>query len=205
MRELDAGTCDLEPLVLGDGGKPFAKAPCRLLAQDAGQLAVLVTLDDSALDVEIPVCEGEGCGVQPKRVQILRPERGRSVTCDLVEHVLRRLRLPFRRAPPLPADPRPSPLVRANPFERVCERTNAVEPEITLSERPGREVNVRVGEARDDAPAAEIDDVGGREGGLVRTHSACDPLARDRECASDWKRRVHRADDTVFEDHGSRL
>ncbi len=198
VRELHAGTRDVQPLVLGDGGKPLTKAPRGLLAQHAGRFAILVALDDSAFGVEIPLCEGECRRVQPQRVQILRPERGRSVTCGLVERVLRRLSIPFRRAPALPADPRASPLVSANPLECVRERPDAVEAQITLCERPGRKVDVRVVEARDDAPAADIDHLGGRQGRLVDTDSACDPLTRDRERASDGKRRIHCANDAVF-------
>jgi hypothetical protein len=44
-------------------------------------------------------------------------------------------------------------------------------------------VDVGVREARDDAAAAQVDDLGRRERGLVRPDAARDPVARDRERA----------------------
>ena len=46
-------------------------------------------------------------------------------------------------------------------------------------------MNVCVGEAGEDAPAAEVDDVRRRERRLVSTDAAGDPLAGDRERAHD--------------------
>jgi hypothetical protein len=70
-----------------------------------------------------------------------------------------------------------------------------------LRNRPGGEVDVRVGEPGEDAAAAEVDPLGPRERGLVRADAADDPLARDREAARERQRGLHRADDAVLEDH----
>ena len=50
--------------------------------------------------------------------------------------------------------------MRAHALERLREPGHALEPHVTLRERPRREVDVRVGEPGKDAPAAEVDDVG---------------------------------------------
>ena len=97
------------------------------------------------------------------------------------------------------------PRVRANALERLGELADALELHVALRERPGREVDVRVGEAGKDAAPAEIDDVGARERGLVRADPAGDVRAGDRERAGRRQRRIHRADDAVLEDHGRRL
>ena len=64
---------------------------------------------------------------------------------------------------------------------------------------------MRVGEAGEDAAAAEIDDLRRCERGLVRADAAGDPVAGDRERPRDGQRRVERADDAVLEDHGARI
>ena len=60
---------------------------------------------------------------------------------------------------------------------------------------------MRVGEGGEDAAAAEVDDLGGRERRLVRPDAARDAVARDRERPGERQRRVERADDAVIEDH----
>jgi hypothetical protein len=62
-------------------------------------------------------------------------------------------------------------------------------------------VDVRVGEPRNDAAAAQVDDLRRRQDGLVRAHPARDPLAGDRERPRDRKCRIQRPDDAVIEDH----
>ena len=49
----------LDPLVLRDGDVPLAELPGGLLAQDPGRLAVLVALDDAAVDLEVAARERE--------------------------------------------------------------------------------------------------------------------------------------------------
>jgi hypothetical protein len=66
-------------------------------------------------------------------------------------------------------------------------------------------VDVRVGEAGEDAAPAEVDALGARERRLVRPDAAGDPVAGDRKRAGDWQRRIHRPDDAVLEDHVRRL
>src|SRR5262249_55484444 len=74
-------------------------------------------------------------------------------------------------------------------------------PPLPLRQRPRREVDVRVGEARDDAPSAEVDALGARERGLVRADATGDPVSGDRERARHRKRGIHRPHDAVLEDH----
>jgi hypothetical protein len=91
--------------------------------------------------------------------------------------------------------------VGANAVERFGERRRAVELHVALRERPGGEVHVRVGEAGEDAAAAQVDDLWARKRRLVGTDAARDPVARDREGSRERERRVHRAHDAVLEDH----
>ena len=75
--------------------------------------------------------------------------------------------------------------------------------DLVLRERPRREVDVRVGEAGDDDATAEVEDLGRRERRFVDADAACDAVACDRERALGRHLRVERADEAVFEDHGS--
>ena len=95
--------------------------------------------------------------------------------------------------------------MRAHSLERVCEAGHPFELHLALRERPGREVDVRVGEAGKDAAAAEIDDIRAGQRQLVRPDAARHVRAGDRERASRRQRRIHRADDAVLEDHARRL
>ena len=95
--------------------------------------------------------------------------------------------------------------MRSDALERLLERRTAFEPHVVLRQRPGREVDVRVGEAGQHATAAEVDDVRARQGGLVGADASRDPIACDRERAYGRQRRVHRANDAVLEDHARRL
>ena len=82
--------------------------------------------------------------------------------------------------------------------ERLVERRHALEAHLSQRERPAREVDVRVREAGQDAAAAEVDDVGARQGRLVRADAARHPLAGDGQRALDGHARVHRANDAVL-------
>ena len=64
-------------------------------------------------------------------------------------------------------------------------------------------MDVRVGEAGQDAAPAEVDDLGRGEGRLVRPDPAGDPAARHGERPRDRQRGIERANDAVLEDHGA--
>ena len=65
-----------DPLVLGDRDVPVAKAPRRLLAQDAGRLAGRVALDDAAVAPRgRRPARASAARVEPQRVVVLRPQR----------------------------------------------------------------------------------------------------------------------------------
>ncbi len=66
-------------------------------------------------------------------------------------------------------------------------------------------MDVRVGEGREDAAAAEVDAVRCRQRALVGADAADDPVARDREGRGGRQRRVHRPDDAVRDDHARSL
>jgi hypothetical protein len=93
----------------------------------------------------------------------------------------------------------------ANSLERIRERPDAVEAQVTLPERPRREVDVRVREPGNDAAPAEVDDLRRRQRRLVRPDPARDAVACDRESARQRQSRVQRADRPVFQDHARRL
>ena len=205
MSELHTRARHLEPFVLGYGREPLAEPPRRLFPQHSGRLARRVALHDAAFDLEIPSCEGKRGRVQPQRVEVLRPQRGRCLAGDLVERLLRGLRLPVRRSPTLTADPAGPRSCSSHPVERLGQRSDSVQAHIALTQRPGGEVDMRVREPGDDTPPAEVDDLRSRKSRFMRSHTARDSLARDRERTCDGERRVHGADDPVFEDHGRRL
>ena len=116
-----------------------------------------------------------------------------------------------RRARPSRASRQPKPrrtlpagtpgTAASHALERLVQRADALEPHLALRERPGREVDVRVGEAGEDAPPAEVDDVGAGQRSLVRADAARDAVACDRQRALRRHARVHRANDAVLEDH----
>ena len=196
----------VDHLVLRRAHVGVAEVPGALLAEDAGRLAVRVPLDDAAGNLEVGVGQRECRGVDPERVVVLGHQRHRHVAGDSVECLLRRLdrRRPLAVPPAEPAQP---PALghladrRCHTRERVVERLGALEPHLALCQRPAREVHVGVGEARQDAPPAEVDPLRAREGGLVRPDAAGDPVARDRERRGPRQRGIERADDAVLEDH----
>ena len=190
-----------DPLVLRDGDVPLAEAPRRLFAQDAGRLTGRVALDDAARHLEITIGPHQRRGVEPQRVVVLRPERGRALAGDLVERLPRRVLCPCGIAPAVPTDPLAPCAVRPDAAERLGEGRDAVELDVAAGERPRREVDVRVGERGQDAAAAKIDVVGRGEGVLVRPHASDDAIAGDRQGAGRRERPVHRPYDAVREDH----
>ena len=201
VRELDARARRVDELVLGDDDVAVAEAPRRLLAQDARRLAGAVALDDAPVDVQVAPGAGEPRGVDPERVVVLRPERRRSLARDRVERLARGMLRPERVAPAAAADPLAPPRMRLDARERLGERGCSFELDVSLRQRPRREVDVCVGERRQDAAAPQVDAIRGGEGGLVRPDAAGDAIPGDRECRRGRQRRVHRADDAVRDDH----
>ena len=206
QRERDRLAARADHLVLGRADVGVAEVPGALLTKDAGRLAVGVPLDHAAGHLEVRIGEGERRGVDPQRVIVLRHQRDRHVADDGVERLLRRLdgRRPLAVPPAEPSQPAPLRDVtdgRGHARECVVERVGALEPHLALRERPGGEMDVRVGEAGEDAPAAEVDPLRAGQRGLVRPDAAGNPVARDRERRRARQRGVERADDTVLEDH----
>ena len=202
--QLDSSARRLDPLVLGREDVAVAEAPGRLLAEDAGRLAILVPLDDPTRDLEVAARRRERGRVEPDRVVVLRDHDRRRLARDLVERLLRRqqARAPVAVPPAVAAQPATGrDVCLADPCQRLLERRAAVELHLPLRERPGWEVDMRVGERGKDAAAAEVDDVRARQCRLVHAHSARDVRARDRQGPRSGEGRIHRPDDTVLEDH----
>ena len=105
----------------------LAEEPRRLLAQDARRLAVLVDLDDAAVDAQVAVGVRERRGVQPHRVPVARGQRGRDVAGDRVEDLPRRLdrRRPVAAPPAAAAQPasgRHRATAAAHALDRLLQR-----------------------------------------------------------------------------------
>src|SRR5262249_27083997 len=131
-------------------------------------------------------------------------EGGRARTRDFVERGPRRLVAPVAGAPAEAADRAAFAPGRApDAVKRLVEGRAALERELVLRERPRREVHVGVVQAGEDDAAAQVDDVGRGERGLVHSDAARDPLACDRERPLRRQLRVHRADEAVLEDHAT--
>ena len=204
VRKANAGAHRVEVVAVGDDHVALLEVPGRLLAEHPRRLARFVPLDDAARHVEVAAGERERRRVQPERVVVLRDQPGRRVAGDRIEIVPGRLalRLPVAASPAVAAQPAARlKLDTADPFERLFEARAPVERDLGLRERPGREVNVRVGEAGHDDTAAEVEHVGRRERRLVHADAARDELARDRERPLGRNLRVERADEAVREDH----
>ncbi len=152
-----------------------------------------------------PLGEGERRRVEPERVVVLREERAgvSPVTASSASFV--GCSCPVGGAPAVAADPAAAGRGRGARRARAprAERVDALEPHLALRERPGREVDVRVGEAGKDAAAAEIDAHRGWQAPSRacrrRPRRASPAIASARVVG---KRRIHRADDAVLEDHG---
>ena len=115
---------------------------------------------------------------------VLRDQDRRRLARDGVEQLLRRLDpgCPVAVAPAVAAQPASGrDLGLAHAGERLLDRRAAVQLHLALRERPGREVDVRVGEGGEDAAAAEVHDLRARERGLVDADAARDVRAGDRE------------------------
>ena len=199
----------VDELVVRRGQVPVSEPPRGLLAQNARRLAVLVELDHASSHLEVPVRGGKPGRVQPERVVVARHESHRRVTGHRVERLPGRLDLgrPVAAAPAPAAEP-PSGLQLADGAfdqrERLVQRRRVLEPHLSLGERPGRKVDVRVAEPRQDAATAEVDVIGRGERLLVRPDAAGDPIPGDRQSQHHGHRRVHRADHAVLEDHNSK-
>jgi hypothetical protein len=172
----------LDVLVVGHLDEPALERPRRLLVEHAGRLAALVPHDDASLYLEVAACERERRGVEPERVVVLRDQDRRSLGLYRVECLAgRRAVGPVGVPPALPAQPASGTRRRAHPIERLGERRAVLQLDVAPGERPGREVDVRVGEAGQHAPSAEVDRLGARQRGLVHAYAARDPLAGDPE------------------------
>ena len=115
-------------------------------------------------DLEVAVRARERRRVEPQRVVVARHQRDRHAARDRVEHLpVGSTSAPSRRsasrgrAASRPARARGAPPTRSSASSIVAR---ALEPHLALRERPGREVHVRVGEAREHAAAAQVDALG---------------------------------------------
>ena len=126
------------------------------------------------------------------------------VAGDRVERLLRRLdrgdHSPLRQ--PRPRSQRPAGLGdrRGDPREASSSDRRPLESHLALGERPGREVDVRVGEPGKDAAAAEVDALGARS---AVSWVPTPPAIRSPAIASAARRQggVEGPDDAVLEDH----
>ena len=193
----------VDELVVGHPQVAVPELPCGLLAENAGRRAALVALDDTSFHFELAAGQSERRGVEPERVVVVGEERRRYLARHGVERLLRRFARPLGVAPAETADDVAHRAGAAHALERLLKRRRALETYLTQRERPGWKVHVRVGEAGQDAAAAEIDDVRARQRRLVGADPAGDGLARNGERALSRQAGVHCADGAVLEDHGS--
>ena len=184
VREAHPHARRLDPFVLRGHDVAVAEAPGRLLAQHARRLAALVPLDDAAVDVEVAARGRERGRVQPDGVVVLRDQERRRLAGDLVERLLRRLgaRRPVAVAPAVATQPAAGrDLGRGHARQGLLQRGAAVELHLPLRERPGREVDVGVGEGGQDAAPAEVHGLRRRQRPLVDADPARDAVAGDRQ------------------------
>jgi hypothetical protein len=174
-----------------------AELPGRVLAQDPGRLAGGVALDHSAVRLEVAAGARERGRVEPERVVVLRGEDHRRVGRDRVERGPRGRLGPVGVAPAEPAQP-PAGRHGREPVDDapdgVLQRPHPVQAHAAAGERPGREVDVRVVEAGQQAAAAEVDALG--VGRRARGHAA----GCDREPLDHRRAGVERADRAVLEE-----
>jgi hypothetical protein len=189
----------------GLGREAGLVAPGGLLAQDPGRLAGGVALDDAARRLEVAARERERGGVEPEGVAVVRAQRHGRVREDGVERVavgpvaVR----PQLVAPAAAADPAARRSRGGDVRDGLGERARVEQRELAPRERPGGEVHVRVGEARERAAAREVEAVGAaRRVARVVEHGG-DPVAVDQQRRRSRPRRIHRADrPAVQEQHG---
>ena len=162
-------------------------------------------------DLEVAVRARERGRVEPERVVVACHQRRRDVAGDRVERLLRRLdgRRPVAAPPAAAAQPaarpRRAPSASRTRASASSSDARALEPDLALRERPGREVDVRVGEAGEDAAAAEVDP--------LRARRAPSRACRRRRRSGRRRSRAPRATgsdgssvriDAVLEDHVDR-
>src|SRR5215207_2520272 len=138
-------------------------------------------------------------------MRVVGEQRDRHVAGDFVERLLRGRCRPLRIPPAPPPQPTaladgPEPVPDAS--QRLLYRREALQPNLPLSDRPRREVDMRVREARDDAAPSEIDAFRAGQRHLVRPDPARDPVARDCERGRSRKRRLQRPHNASLENHG---
>jgi hypothetical protein len=205
VRELHAAAHRVDVFLVGNSQIALLEPPRRFFEEDTGRLPVGVALDEPAVGLEVAARQRERGRVEPQRVVVLRDQRGRPVARDRVEVVLRRQPgvRPVGVPPAVAADPGALRPAVTDPRERLVERRDVIQLDLVLRDRPGGEVHVRVGEARQDAASAEVDRLGACERCLVHTDAAGNPVARDRHGTRDRQRRIERSDDAVLEDHAA--
>src|SRR5438552_260402 len=138
----------LDQLVLRRPDVRVAEVPGALFPQHAGRLAGGIANDHAAFDLEIAVRTGERGRVEPQRVVVPGHQGGGPVAGDPVERLLRRLdrRRPVAAAPARAAEPAAGlDLWRGgrDALERLVKGGRALEADVPLRERPGREVHMR--------------------------------------------------------------
>ncbi len=197
-----------DPLVLRDGDVPFAEAPGRLLAQDARSARrPRRARRRRPCTSRSPPARASAARVEPERVVVLRPQRGGALAGDRVERLARGVLRPARRrASRGRGSTRRRGRWAATRASASASDAGTLELDVAASQRPGREVDVRVGERRAGRS--------GRAGRRGRASGARSRASRRRRrsarpaIASAARRRqrgIHRADDAVREDHARSL
>ncbi len=144
----------------------------RLIAQDAGGLAVRIAVDDAGL--RVGRCRRDAGHPQSQRigasqVQVAAPEHDRVVGRGRVEILAgEQPRLgPVGLVPALALDPlagRSGLRAFVQGLLHGGQRSQSGQPQLTPAQRPALEMKMRVDQARQDAPAAEIDHPAARPG-----------------------------------------
>ncbi len=207
--ESDAESHRLEVLVVAERQVAVSEAPGGLFAQNAGRLAGLVPLNHAAGHVEVAVRAAECGRVQPERVVVPCDQCRRRVAGDRIEIVPGRLARgqPVAAAPAESAEPAPGGRTRrpAQPLERLIERGAPVELHLSLRDRPGGEVDVRVRQSGHDRVPTQVDDVRRGERRLVHADASRHHVPGDRERTRGRDLRVERPHEPVFETHRPRI
>jgi hypothetical protein len=204
-RRGERGAHGVERLGPARRGMGVIEAPGGLLAQDAGGLAVVVGLDHAARYREVSSGRGERRRAHPQRVAVVGAQRNAHAGCDRVERLPRRLLAPQLIPPATAAQPAPARDAAGrlpHALERLPQRPAAEQAQLATSERPAREVHVRVDRARHHACAGEVDAPGA--GRRVRrvVEDVRDPLTREHEGGAPRALGVERAHAPGHEDAG---